>query len=463
MKERSPGAKLLLVGLVAAALTIPLLMVYALVGDRESQSRTAQQAITAGWGGQQIISGPVIVIPYEYERVQSDIVDGKKTSRLVKLRDELFLSASSHALDTALEPERRSKSIYESVIYRAALNGTARFELPTEFNLSDVGREDLLLDEAEIRFGVSDTRGMQSDAVLTVNGTEQALKPGKGLGSSRNAGFFAPLDWSEGEALDLTYSYSLRGSRDIVLVPRGGETEWTVTSPWPHPDFGGGFLPESREVSDKGFTAHYSIGNLALGQAMVMAEDSEAPADAAMGSYDMMRDYPMPVVSGQSMTASIGLLDPVDLYSRVNRSVKYGFLFIGFTFLAYLMFDLVGGARVALAEYLMTGAGLVLFFVLLLAFAEVIGFSLAYLVASGAIIGLLASYSAAVLKSRKRAGFLGALLIGLYALIFVLLSLEAYSLLIGSVLLFVALAGVMYGTRNVEWSHFSPEEKTVDA
>ena len=106
--------------------------------------------------------------------------------------------------------------------------------------------------------------------------------------------------------------------------------------------------------------------------------------------------------------------------------MKYGFLFIGFTFLAFLMFDIVGGARVAAAEYLMTGAGLVLFFVLLLAFAEVIGFAPAYIVASGAIIGLLTAYSAAVLKSRRRAGFIGALLIGLYALIYVLLSLEAY-------------------------------------
>jgi inner membrane protein len=132
--------------------------------------------------------------------------------------------------------------------------------------------------------------------------------------------------------------------------------------------------------------------------------------------------------------------------------VKYGFLFIGFTFLAFFMFDVVGGARVAAAEYLLTGAGLVLFFVLLLAFAEVIGFTAAYALASAAIIGLLTAYSAAVLKSRRRAGFMAALLVGLYALIYVLLSLEALSLVIGSVMLFVALAGVMYATRNIDWS-----------
>ena len=112
----------------------------------------------------------------------------------------------------------------------------------------------------------------------------------------------------------------------------------------------------------------------------------------------------------------------------------------------------MAGARVAGAEYLLTGAGLVLFFVLLLAFAEVIGFAWAYMLASAAIIGLLTAYSAAVLGSWRRARFIGALLIGLYALLYVLLNLEAWSLLIGSVLLFVALAGVMYATRKVDWS-----------
>ena len=165
--------------------------------------------------------------------------------------------------------------------------------------------------------------------------------------------------------------------------------------------------------------------------------------------------------AGVSQAATIGLIEPVDLYSRVDRSVKYGFLFIGFTFLAFLMFDVVGGARVATAEYLLTGAGLVLFFVLLLAFAEVIGFAWAYVVASTAVIGLLTAYSAAVLKSRKRAGFIGALLVGLYALIYVLLSLEAYSLVIVSVLLFLALAGVMYATRNVDWSRVGRSEEAA--
>ena len=219
-------------------------------------------------------------------------------------------------------------------------------------------------------------------------------------------------------------------SHSLNFVPRGGTSAWHLTSAWQHPSFTGSFLPDAREIGADGFTASYNgITNLALGRALVALEDDAGAA---------------PV--------TIGLVDPVDLYSQVDRAVKYGFLFIGFTFAAFLMFDIVGGARVASAEYLLTGAGLVLFFVLLLAFAEVIGFGWAYLVAAGAVIGLLTAYSAAVLGTWRRAGFIGAMLAGLYALLFVLLNMETWSLLIGSLLLFAALAGIMYATRQVNWS-----------
>jgi inner membrane protein len=135
----------------------------------------------------------------------------------------------------------------------------------------------------------------------------------------------------------------------------------------------------------------------------------------------------------------------------VDRATKYGFLFVGFTFIALLMFDVIGGARVSLIHYLLVGGGLVMFFVLLLALSEVIGFGAAYALASAGVIGLVTAYTAAVLKSWARSKWIGGLLGGLYATLFVLLSLEAYSLLIGALLMFTALAVVMYLTRNIDW------------
>jgi inner membrane protein len=456
-RERSPGIKLLLVGAVAAILSIPLFAVYALVYDRQEQSTVAQAAITAGWGGSQIVSGPVLAIPYIRDDTQTEMVEGRSVTRTRQVRAELYLSPASQKVRARLQPEERQKSIYRSVIYRAELGGTARFELPAELRLDGVTRDKLMLDQAELRFGVSDPRGLQNDAKVTAGGANVVLQPGKGVASSGDAGFYGALTW-DGTSVDVTWSYGLRGSRSIALVPRGGETRWDVTSPWPSPSFGGSFLPDERKVDGKGFTAGYEVPNLALGQAIATTTDPGMPtiADPSTG---MAYAATMATDAGTAMAASIGLVEPVDLYSQVNRSVKYGFLFIGFTFLMFLMFDVVAGARVATAEYLLTGAGLVLFFVLLLAFSEVIGFAAAYALASVAIIGLLTAYSAAVLKSWKRARFTGALLVGLYALIYVLLSLEALSLVIGSVLLFLALAGVMYATRKVDWSSVGRSEQ----
>jgi inner membrane protein len=206
-------------------------------------------------------------------------------------------------------------------------------------------------------------------------------------------------------------------------------------------------------VTAKGFDATYRIGNLALGRSLVSTADAGAAAPAPQPGPQ--RYSPTDAGGGDSaqaaQTAQIDLIQPIDLYSQVNRAVKYGFLFIGFTFLALLMFDVIGGVRVSAVEYLLMGAALILFFVLLLAFAEVIGFTAAYILASAAIAGLNTAYSAAVLGSWRRAGFIGGLLVGLYAVLYILLSLEAFSLLIGALLLFAALAGVMYATRRIDW------------
>ncbi len=451
--ERSPGFKLFFAGLVGIVLVIPLLMVYALSSDRQSQAATARASIAAGWGGPQVIVGPVLVIPYTTTSVETVNENGRETTRSVRVKKELFLAPETNAVTTQLKPDRKKKSIYESVLFVARNSGKARFALPADFARYGIPRENLDLASAELRFGISDARGLQKDSKVMVNGQQLALQPGKGLAASNNSGFFTFFDWSGTAPIDVGYEYAIRGNESLTLVPRGGETSWDVKSTWPSPSFAGEFLPVRRTVKSDGFTSSHAVTNLALGQSIVATEDNAPPIVGQ--PYEMVvaeSSRSAPAVGGPSQAATIGLIEPVDLYSQVDRSVKYGFLFIGFTFLAFLMFDVVGGARVAAAEYLLTGAGLVLFFVLLLAFAEVVGFTIAYLIAAAAITGLLTTYSAAVLKSWLRARVIGGLLVGLYATLYVLLNLEAYSLLIGSLLLFVALAVVMWATRQIDWS-----------
>jgi inner membrane protein len=430
--------KLLLTLIVGFLLAIPLFSVWLLVYDRQTQSETARESIAEGWGGPQRISGPLLVIPYRATATETvtgangPIVQSRQVWR------ELTLSPEVVDVSTGLKHDMRKRSIYEVVLYEAKMSGKARFAMPADLSRSGVAPADMALDRAELRFGVSDPRGLYGQPPrVALGGQPLRLQPGGG-------GFFAWIDATSlgTQPIAVDFSYDLRGNGRLSLVPQAGDTRWHVTSSWPHPSFGGGFLPTQRSVTADGFSAQYRIGNLALGQSLIATGDpGQREARGPVGDEDTQA----------TDEARVELLEPVDLYAQVNRATKYGFLFIGFTFLTFLLFDVIGGVRVSSVEYLLVGVALILFFVLLLAFAEVIGFTPAYLVAGAAIVGLNTSYSAAVLKSWRRAGLVGGLLAGLYAVLYVLLSLEAYSLLIGSLMLLIALAAVMYLTRHLNW------------
>jgi inner membrane protein len=452
--ERTPGFKLALAIAVGLILTIPLFSVWLLVYDRQTQSNEATASITAGWGGAQAIAGPVLVIPYRATATETVLESGRSVTRSRDVMRELSLAPEAIEIRTDVRPQVRKRSIYQAVVYDARMSGKARFAFPPDLARTGVNLAQMDLSRAELRFGLSDPRGLGANPQVRADGRPLRLQPGGGSNGGR--GFFAWLDAGglAAKPLAVDFAFDFRGNEAVSLAPQAGDTRWTVRSSWPSPSFGGDFLPAGRQVGSGGFSATYRIGNLALGRSLVSTSDA--------GSANLIERVPPPsrttytaaapaADAAPVQTAQISLIQPVDPYSQVNRATKYGFLFIGFTFLALLMFDVIGGVRVSAVEYLLMGAALVLFFVLLLAFAEVIGFTPAYIVASAAIAGLNTAYSAAVLGSWHRAAFIGGLLIGLYAVLYILLSLEAFSLLIGSLLLFAALAGVMYATRRIDW------------
>jgi inner membrane protein len=450
--ERTPGFKLFLAIVVAVVLTVPLFSIWLLVYDRQTQSEEATNSITAGWGWPQVMTGTVLVIPYRTNATETVVQNGQSVTRTNQVVKELTLAPEAVELSTQLRPDVRKRSIYEAVVYDAGVSGRARFALPPDLTRSGVDPAQMDMSRAELRFGLSDPKGLGANPRVAVGGHPLRMLPGAGSGGGH--GFFAWLDASglAGQPLMIDFAYEFRGNASLSLAPQAGDTRWTVKSSWPSPSFGGDFLPGARSVGDKGFDATYRIGNLALGRSLVSTGD--AGASTLIDSIPGRRPDGSTATQGTgdaAQTASISLIQPVDLYSQVNRATKYGFLFIGFTFLALLMFDVIGGVRVSSVEYLLMGATLILFFVLLLAFAEVVGFTAAYVIASAAIAGLNTAYSAAILGSWRRAAFIGGLLVGLYAVLYVLLSLEAYSLLIGALLLFAALAGVMYATRRIDW------------
>ena len=438
--SRTPGSKLMLAILIGFVLTVPLFSVWLLVYDRQNQMKEATSSITEGWGGAQTINGPVLVIPYVATTTETSTEDGREVTRTHQQRQELKLAPETVLANTEVDPQVRKRSIYEAVVYNAHVWGDASFALPADFAQTGIDPAQLDFSKAELRFGLTDARGLGANPRIKADGIPLRLQPGGG--SSGGRGFFAWIDASGigGKPLAIHFDYNFRGNESLSLIPNAGDTTWKVHSSWASPSFVGAFLPDTPKVGRDGFSATYGIGNLGLGRSLVSTSDPTLP-NPQSGADE----------TPQVQAAQINLIQPVDPYSQVDRATKYGFLFIGFTFLVLLMFDVIGGVRVSPVEYLLMGAALVLFFIMLLAFAEVIGFTPAYVVASAAIAGLNTAYSSAVLGSWRRAAFIGGLLIGLYAVLYILLSLEAFALLIGSLLLFAALAGVMYATRHIDW------------
>ena len=176
--ERTPGFKLLLAIIVGFVLSIPLFSVYLLAYDRESQSREAASSITAGWGGPQRMTGPVLVIPYKATTTETELENGKSVTRTHEVARELTLAPETVELSTGMPHQLRKRSIYEAVLFNAKIDGHARFAFPPDLARTGVRPAQMDLTRAELRFGLSDPRGLGANPQVAVGGDPLRLQPG---------------------------------------------------------------------------------------------------------------------------------------------------------------------------------------------------------------------------------------------------------------------------------------------
>jgi inner membrane protein len=252
-------------------------------------------------------------------------------------------------------------------------------------------------------------------------------------------------------AVDATLE--LIGTDRLMFLPIGAVTDVELSSDWPHPGFAGAFLPDKRSVSARGFEARWKLSRFATGVDDAMARIPESvspgvptPSDSRGGESGFLHTE-----------LGVRFVQPVDVYVQSERAVKYGFLFVFLTFVAFFLFEVLRRMAVHPIQYALCGAALALFFLLLFSLSEHLPFAAAYLVASGACVGLLAFYVGNVLRSVRRGGLFGGLLGALYGFLYVILESEDYALLLGALLLFAALGIVMIMTRRVDWYRVSEE------
>jgi len=347
-------------------------------------------------------------------------------------RHATFLPETLH-ITGKTESAVRYRGIFQIPVYTLSLAVSGRFSRP-DFSPWGTNGDDILWEQSYLSLGISDAKGITAQAVLEWNGDEFSFLPGSGGPSGARPGIHVPLKQAlDGETFEFSFPLALNGSEGVFFTPFGRETKVVLTSDWPAPSFKGNWLPSQRSVNADGFKATWSIPFLG-------------------------RNYPQQWKTGSSFEEAVGssqfgveLLAPIDHYRMGLRSVKYAALFLVLTFVTLWLFEILNGISIHPLQYLLLGAGMSVFYLLELSLAEHIGFVTAYLIASSAIVLLIAMYSAVVLKSSIRASIVGVITAGLYGYLYILLRSQDYALLIGSIGLFVVIATIMYLTRKMNW------------
>ncbi len=426
--QTSVTGKVLLIGLLILTLLIPLGMIETLIAERAQRYEGARAEIASTWGGAQVIGGPILVVPFRFTRMSF--------AQPVTVEDELYLLPEELEIASDARVTTRKRGIYAVPVYTARVQLSGRFAAPS--TPTDYDDLEILWNQAQISLPVSDARSIKEPVRFTADGASATFQPG----GTRVAGFgpqlvaryaelgrgapSAPLAFS----LDLT----LDGSRALKFLPLGATTRVTMTSNWPSPSFGGAYLPEQPPIiTAAGFTASWRV--LDVGRAFASTWRRSAPF---LGSIE-------------ESSFGAALITPIGVHEASLRAAKYAVLLIGLTFAAYFLFELFAKLRLHALQYLFIGIANCVFYLLLLALAEQIGFLFAYLASAAASTALIGLYSAAVLRSMRRALPVGALLGAMYSYLYVTLRAEDYALLFGAVGCFASLAALMYVTRNVDW------------
>jgi len=387
-------------GLIIAAITLGLLIPLAFVSDvvdeRSALRRMAVKDIASLWGESQTISGPALVIPYkrEYEVRESVPDEGDKKKIVVRkayAQEYRVILPKQMEFDAVLYPQVRHRGIYEYVVYTSPVAVKGQFRLPTAESFGEDAAE-IHWGKAWFSIGITDLKAITKVEPLIWNGQNAPpYSPGGDIGELLGPGFHTAVALQAKDAGTehaFSLAVNLNGSGGLHFTTVGETTTINISGDWPHPSFTGSLLPASRKIDDTSFSAEWHIPHLSR----TYAQSGVLGHGDFSGKSNAIRSF----------TAGVNLFETVSLYSQVNRSVKYGLLFIGLTFVALLSFELVSRAKLHLMQYALVGIAMTLFYLVLLSLAEHTSFLTAFLAASFISIAMNGLYITAAMRSKKK-------------------------------------------------------------
>lgn len=437
--EKAPSnktvIKAVITGVLILVMMIPTLFVTNLVTERQQRQEEVVKEVSSKWASDQTIAGPYIYLPYTINETRTD-------NKVVAVTKHLLLLPENMSVTGSILPEIRPRSIYKVLLYKSNLsnNGNFNIRLPKEIPAAS-----LQLADAKICFGITDFKGIEEKVTVTFNGVSYELSPGLPVNDLDANGLSAPVNLQQSD-FDRNISYGMqlkiKGSEQLHFVPLSGNSSVQVTSTWSNPSFDGNNLPGERRVDKDGFAAKWTINKANL------------PFGTVLRGEELQRTTNIKTAFDKNAFAfGVSMLQPADQYAKTMRSVKYAILFIGLTFSLFFIVEVMQKKPLHPVQYVLVGLALVIFYTLLLAVSEFLLFDQAYYIAAAATILLITMYAKSHFQSWKTAMLFGGVLTGLYGFIFILIRLEDTALLVGSIGLFLVLALVMYGSRNINWYH----------
>jgi inner membrane protein len=433
------GLKLVAIAVMLAGFIAPLAMVGQIINDRSFRSEAARNEIIESWGGRIGVSGPYLLVPLSRNETHRD-GNGNPTQRRVTETVILFPETLSVDIDAATET--RSRGIYSVPV------AAADVEIQGNFDPARVAAEapgwTVHWEETRIGLNVQQLKGLQGIDDVAVDGRRVAFEPAADRGVQWGEAIVAALPMAapatatapESEAVPFRIVLRINGGGTIAVMPVGRRTDVSIRSDWPSPSFFGSSLPATREYSEDGFSASWSVSYLSRSLPAAVKVREAEPGQAYHAYTDPF---------------GVAFFQPDDPYARNERSFKYAWLFLIVPFLTFFLFEVIRKRRIHVVQYLLAGSADVVFYLLLLSISEQMTFMTAYLLAAAAITLLLAAYGTTVLRGVREGMLLGSM-IGLgYGYLAIVLQSEDYALLLGSGGLFVVLAAVMYLTRNITW------------
>ncbi len=446
--QESIMIKLISIGFLILILLIPTSWIQDMIVERQQRAGEVMQEVAMKWSGSQTITGPVLVIPF---RKQETIDRGKDGVERREVIEKAFFLPEFLDIKGKITPEMLHRGIFDAVVYESALQIKSSFIKP-DFKELGISEDMVLWNGAHIVFGITDLRGISDNPTFSVGEKTFVPEPSRTLGVSvlskigdaaayapdnrrdilSSSGIVTKLNWENAEAFNgnVNIKLNLKGSSRLDFIPVGKTTDVKLDGPWADPSFDGEFLPSAREVTPAGFSASWKVlhFNRPFSQEWTGSDQQLSGADFG-----------------------VKLLLPVDQYQKSMRTSKYGVLIILLTFIALFLVEITQKVRIHPFQYILIGAALIIYYTLLLSFSEHIGYNLAYVASSVATVTLVSLYATTFLPGKRLSILFMLLLVIFYSFVFIIILQQDFSLLLGSMGLFIIISLLMYFSRKISW------------